>query len=391
MAESTDVIKKASILVVDDTPENLYVLSDMLKNKKYEVRPVPSGALALLAAKNKPPDIILLDIRMPEMDGYEVCKIIKADEKLKEIPIIFISALSETLDKVKAFAVGGADYITKPFQFEEVNARIKTHLELMNSKRELRSLLSDTLTGSIKVMVDILTVISPQSFYQSARHRHFVKETLCMLGISETWTIELAAMLSNLGCVAVPPYILKKKYSPALLNEGELKILRSYPVLGAQLVSQIPKLEMVSEIIKNQLEPLKASSDIELLSDKVILGSQMLKFFNDYDGFLISSANSMEALKKIEKAEYKYPVILINALKKVLKKEFLTYIKKNVKFSELEEGMILEEDIHLPNGAKLMESQTELSPHFLGILKHFADNYNLKQNVRVSVAQKSFN
>ncbi len=388
MAESAADIKKISILVVDDTLENLYALSDLLKNKKYEVRPVTSGALALAAARNKPPDMILLDVRMPEMDGYEVCGIIKADKKLKDIPVIFISALSETFDKVKAFKVGGADYITKPFQFEEVNARIQTHLELMKSKRELQSLLSDTLTGSIKVMVDILTIISPQSFYQSSRHKQLVKETLCMLGISETWTIEIAAMLSTLGCMAVPAYILKKKFSPDLLNEDELKILRSYPRLGAQLISQIPKLETVAEIIGNQLEPPTASSDMELLSSHVILGSQMLKFFNDYDGFVAVSANPLAALIKMETAEYKYPIILIRALKKVLQKDFLTYIKKDVKFSELEEGMILEEDIYLPNGAKLMETQTELSLRFMGILKQFANNYNLKQTIRVSIKQK---
>ncbi len=138
MSELPGVLKCASILVVDDTPENLYVLSDMLKAEKYEVRPVPSGPLAITAAKNNPPNLVLLDINMPEMNGYQVCKILKADEKLKEIPVIFISALSETLDKVKAFSSGGVDYITKPFQFEEVSARVKTHIELSRIKSELR-------------------------------------------------------------------------------------------------------------------------------------------------------------------------------------------------------------------------------------------------------------
>src|SRR5688572_11170537 len=91
------------ILVVDDAPANLQVLAGMLKDRGYKARPVPSGKLALLAAKHEPPDLILLDINMPEMNGYEVCEHLKADEKLKGIPIIFISALTEPLDKVKAF------------------------------------------------------------------------------------------------------------------------------------------------------------------------------------------------------------------------------------------------------------------------------------------------
>jgi two-component system sensor histidine kinase/response regulator len=127
----------ASILVVDDTLPNLELLSEMLKARGYRVRPVPSGDLALQAAKSNPPDLILLDIHMPEMDGYEVCERLKADEKLQEIPVLFISGLSEITDKVKAFGVGGADYITKPFQFEEVEARVATHLELRRQRRQL--------------------------------------------------------------------------------------------------------------------------------------------------------------------------------------------------------------------------------------------------------------
>jgi serine phosphatase RsbU (regulator of sigma subunit) len=127
----------ASILAVDDTGANLQVLAGMLKDRGYKVRPVPSGKLALLAARRDPPDLILLDINMPEMNGYEVCERLKADDKLKGIPVIFISALTEQLDKVKAFAIGGVDYLTKPFQMEELHARVETHLKLRRLQIEL--------------------------------------------------------------------------------------------------------------------------------------------------------------------------------------------------------------------------------------------------------------
>ena len=130
-------VPDASILVVDDAPANLQVLAGMLKDRGYKVRPVPSGKLALLAARNDPPDLILLDINMPEMNGYEVCEHLKADDNLKGIPVIFISALTEQLDKVKAFAIGGVDYITKPFQMEELHARVETHLKLRRLQIEL--------------------------------------------------------------------------------------------------------------------------------------------------------------------------------------------------------------------------------------------------------------
>ncbi len=127
----------ASILIVDDTHANLQVLTGMLKERGYKVRPVPSGKLALLAAGRDPPDLILLDINMPEMNGYEVCEHLKADDRLKGIPVIFISALTEPLDKVKAFAIGGVDYLTKPFQMEELHARVETHLKLRRLQIEL--------------------------------------------------------------------------------------------------------------------------------------------------------------------------------------------------------------------------------------------------------------
>ena len=127
----------ASILVVDDTPANLQVLAGMLEDRGYKVRPVPSGKLALLAARRDPPDLILLDIHMPEMNGYEVCERLKADDDLEGIPVIFISALTEPLDKVKAFAIGGVDYLTKPFQMEELHARVETHLKLRRLRIEL--------------------------------------------------------------------------------------------------------------------------------------------------------------------------------------------------------------------------------------------------------------
>jgi two-component system sensor histidine kinase/response regulator len=127
-----------SIMVVDDNPTNLKLLEDMLGQAGYGVRSFPRGRHALAAAMQNPPDLILLDINMPEMDGYEVCERLKSDEQLAQVPVIFLSALNETEDKVKALRCGGADYISKPFQFEEVKARVETHLKLRNLQRALQ-------------------------------------------------------------------------------------------------------------------------------------------------------------------------------------------------------------------------------------------------------------
>jgi DNA-binding response OmpR family regulator len=125
-------------MIVDDNPTNLKLLEDMLEQQGHEVRSLPLGRLAIAAAMEHPPDLMLLDVNMPEMNGYEVCERLKSTPELSDIPVIFLSALNETQDKVKAFRSGGVDYISKPFQFEEVHARVQTHLNLHKLQREVK-------------------------------------------------------------------------------------------------------------------------------------------------------------------------------------------------------------------------------------------------------------
>jgi len=129
---------KGNILIVDDIQENLRFLTRILANEGYKVRGVTNGSMALRTVRHYPPDAILLDIKMPDMDGYQVCEALKSDEKTSEIPIIFLSALDQVFDKVKAFKVGGVDYISKPFQPEEVLARLETQVTIQHQKRQLK-------------------------------------------------------------------------------------------------------------------------------------------------------------------------------------------------------------------------------------------------------------
>jgi sigma-B regulation protein RsbU (phosphoserine phosphatase) len=131
--------KPEDILIVDDTPANLRLLSEMLSERGYRVRAVTSGSLALESVAMLPPQLVLLDIKMPEMDGYAVCRELKSNALTQDIPVIFISALDELEDKVRAFGVGGVDYVTKPFQLEEVLARVRTHLALRRLQEQLET------------------------------------------------------------------------------------------------------------------------------------------------------------------------------------------------------------------------------------------------------------
>lgn len=140
------MLEAGNIIIVDDNPNNLQVLTGILQQQGYKVRPALSGAIALRAIAAHSPDLILLDIRMPEMDGYETCRRLKSEDGKRDIPVIFISALNEIDDKLSAFRAGAVDYITKPFQAEEVLARVHTQMELARTRRALSETNAQLLT-----------------------------------------------------------------------------------------------------------------------------------------------------------------------------------------------------------------------------------------------------
>jgi phosphoserine phosphatase RsbU/P len=152
------------ILVVDDITSNIILLTHMLLKLGYKVRKAISGEIAIEEIDIALPDLILLDINMPGMDGYQVCQMLKAQERTCDIPVIFISALDETMDKLKGFNVGGVDYITKPFQLVEVQARIKTHITLRQLQKELQlknKLLEEERERAGKIQADLLPKLMP--------------------------------------------------------------------------------------------------------------------------------------------------------------------------------------------------------------------------------------
>ncbi|MFW9620956.1 MAG: response regulator, partial [Macromonas sp.] len=129
--------ESGKILAVDDTPASLKLLTELLKAEGYDVRSAINGELALRSAQQNPPELVLLDIRMPEMDGFEVCRRLKAQPATAHVPVIFVSALTDTDEKLHGFELGAVDFVTKPFQREELLARVRTHLEMERLRNHL--------------------------------------------------------------------------------------------------------------------------------------------------------------------------------------------------------------------------------------------------------------
>ncbi len=139
------------ILIIDDTPENLRLLNQILSDRGYKVRALPNGPMGINSCRASRPDLILLDITMPGMNGYEVAQKLKADASTREVPIIFISAMTQTEDKVRAFHAGGVDYVTKPLQVEEVLARVETHLSISRMREQIERANEKLLVWNVKL------------------------------------------------------------------------------------------------------------------------------------------------------------------------------------------------------------------------------------------------
>jgi len=263
----SDLLNKANLLIVDDTPANLRLLSSMLADKGYKVRSVINGQMALTAVKTVQPDLVLLDINMPDLNGYQVCEIIKADPVLKEIPVIFISALDELQDKVRAFAVGGVDFITKPFQFEEVIARVNTHLTLRRTQVELE-LARDELKKInrdqeqiIQIQVErissnqLATIFALAKLADSRdqvtgshleRCRQVCKEFAgklvelpryhALINPEYIRNLSTASILHDIGKVGIPDQILLK---PGKLDRDEFDKMKEHTTIGAAALREV--------------------------------------------------------------------------------------------------------------------------------------------------------
>lgn len=366
-----ELLLQETVLVVDDTPDNIAILSTILK-KKYRVLAANNGETALKILKNeKNVDLVVLDILMPGLSGYDVCRAIKNDPSLTDIPVLFASSLSEIEEIVKGFKVGAVDYIIKPYQKEEIFARVKVHLELKKAKNEIQTLLSKTLLGSLKLMMEILTINQPQLVQQSTRVKRYVKDILPKLKLSQpdALAIELAAMLSHIGCISMPSEIMRKVFAGTKLSVEETSRYLQFPETGARLVENIPRLEKPAAIIRNQLVPVKslpfAPNQVEFI------GSILLNVLASFDVLINQGVEEEYALTRLKMMFLDCPPVLFNALREVLA-EAKDSPQQYLPVEALQSGMILAEDVKLRDGHLLLPRGTELTDNLVELVQRFS-------------------
>jgi response regulator RpfG family c-di-GMP phosphodiesterase len=281
----------SDIMIVDDNPANLKLLEEILRQQGCEVRSFPRGRLALAAAKRNPPDLILLDINMPEMNGYEVCDHLKSSGKLANVPVIFLSALNEIEDKIRGFRAGGVDYICKPFEFEEVRVRVETHLnlhrlrqalkhknehleELVNQRTEQLQValkqIESTYDETLHALGGALDLRDNETAGHSERVTRYSIEIAKVMGCDggeELKNIALGAFLHDFGKIGISDAVLHK---PGKLTPEETELMRQHVRIGYDMVSGISFLSGAAQILLAHQEAYDGSGYPQGLAGKQI-------------------------------------------------------------------------------------------------------------------------
>jgi len=368
---------QGNVMIVDDNPANLKLLEDMLRQHGYEVQSFPRGRLALAAADQEPPDLILLDINMPELNGFEVCERLKSSERLAGIPVIFLSALDAIGDKVKGFQSGGVDYICKPFQFEEVHVRVETHLQLRRARQAEHDLLEKTLGGAVGTLWGLVQITSPGLTLRSNAIRDIVRWITRRTEVSDSWQYELAATLCLVGCLALPDEVFEKGYRGQPLSPVEDRMFRDHPQTAAQLLSKIPRLELVAEIIRAQQTP-------GAVTGKAAQGVQVLQLALELDRRIFRGATASAALAEIRLLR-RFESRMLDALESYSPAQ-TEYEAQRLPVRELRSGMILERDVlSSDNNLLIFKKGTTLTDTWIERLVNFAKAPGLQEPVEVRV------
>ena len=263
---------KGKLLVVDDTSASLRLLTDILKEEGYEVRSAISGELALRAAASNPPDLVLLDIRMPGMDGYEVCRRLKAEPATRDVPVIFVSAVTETDEKVRGFEMGAVDFVTKPYQRDELMARVRTHLELHRLRNHLEDLVAERTaelkqsekqlrTSLLDSIMALAAMVEMRDPYTAGHQRRVAQLAVAIaqelrLPQEQVEGVHLAGVVHDVGKIRIPAEILSK---PGRLTALEFSLIQEHSQNGYEILKSIAFPWPIAQIVQQHHERLDGS------------------------------------------------------------------------------------------------------------------------------------
>jgi len=380
-------MNKNEILFVDDQQGVLLAFERQFR-KVFSVRTAENAlrALEILDAEG-PYSVIVSDMRMPGMDGVQLLSRVK--EQYPEMVRIMLTGDSDIQTAIEAVNSGQIfRFLTKPCSPQALTRALEQAINQYHLVTAEKELLNQTLKGSVKVLCELLSLANPTAFSRGYRVKDMVVEVAQKLSLDRLWQYEIAALMSQIGCVTIPDDILKKAQSGSELTKKEKAMYTNHPRIGAKLIAKIPRLGHVARMVENQLLSYEEFLDGSgrALAKEEQTGAQILRAALDHDYFLVQGVAHMDALKEMNRRKGVYNPSVLTIIADVhVKNERVKIVTLN--FEDVLPGMIADEDILARNGALLIPRGQEITWSVIQELNNYLEHIGIKDPIRVRTCE----
>ncbi len=391
---------KPKVLIVDDAPKNIQLLGSILRTENYDISYTTKGKEAVKWGKENDYDLILLDVMMPEMNGFDVCNRLQNSPQTKDIPVIFLTAKSDKESIVHGLSLGAKDYVSKPFNKEELKARVKNHLELKLARDELRRINSDlekevnkrtlearqqmelkekTTNASVSILSEVLSYSNSIAFSRSSSIRRYVEFIADRISPDNKWEFILAATLSQIGTIAIPQDLLIKVSSGESLSEDESDVFDRHPKIARRLLAKIPGMQSIAYMIGGQLKSFREYTEMDNYKQTPIsLGAQMLKVSLDFEIQLKSGKFPSDAIQYMKSLYKEYNPMLLEILKDIPVQRS-KFRRKQINVQDLHIYMMIDEDVKAKNGITIIPKDQDVTFTMIELLKSFKQGIGVRE------------
>jgi response regulator RpfG family c-di-GMP phosphodiesterase len=372
------------VLFVDDEPNVLEAIKRQLRKKNFRIKVALGGDMALeVLKKESPVAVIVSDMRMPEMNGIQLLS--KVKERYPDTVRMMLTGNADQETAMEAVNQGSIfRFLTKPCAPDLLANSIDTAIEQYRLITAEKELLNKTLNGSIKVMSEILSLVNPAAFSRSYRIKNYVKEITVKLKLRNLWQFQIAALLSQIGCITLPTDTINKVYEGKELDKAEQKMYDGHPAAGAKLLVNIPRFKVISKIIEMQMMPYGAFTTAAKDANEktAFIGAQILHLALDYDQLVSRGLSHKEACDTLEPKGGEYNPHIIAALIS-MDDPLLEMVVHMINAMNLQVGMVVNQDVKTKNGILIASGGQEVSVTVLDRLRNFANTVGVVEPFEV--------
>jgi len=373
------------ILAVDDEKNILDAIQRQMR-KKFHVETALGPEEGLAAVKQRGPyAVVISDLRMPKMDGIQFLTRVK--RLTPETVRVMLTGNADLENAIQAVNEGNIfRFLTKPCSQEILEKVIQAGIEQYRLVTAEKELLQKTLKGSINVLNRVLSLVNPEAFGRSSRIKRYVKQIAEKLGVPDVWKFELAAMLSQIGCVILPEEALKKLSQGKNLTGEEVQLFDMHPMIASDLITNIPRMQKIAEMIRYQEKHFDGTGNPK---DKrrekdIPLGARILKVALDFDLMEAKSVFKRKAIRQLKSRSGWYDPFILEVFEEIIDDETM-YIEREVIFAELKTDMILGEDIRASNGRILITRGQEISSIMINRLNNISKSAGIQEPITILI------